>query len=235
MGFLDREVERLTGRRVASPVVDTVWLARRLLEGRQKRVGLASLAYFFGTATRPCHRALAGLGGDGGDPARADRARPGAREPRPWHSSSISPRRAPPARGQALARRGRAAASRRLPLPRPKRAGALRRSRPRPARAPAVVLPHRAPAARGRGGSRGARTGRVAGPRLGARGGARGASAPARAAPAGERAQRTSRPLRLPSPTRRRLVRHRRTRAVRPAQEPAARPGRGPRTRRLGR
>ena len=59
MGFLDREVERLTGRRVASPVVDTVWLARRLLEGRQKRVGLASLAYFFGTATRPCHRALA--------------------------------------------------------------------------------------------------------------------------------------------------------------------------------
>ena len=44
----------------ASPVVDTVWLARRLLEGRQKRVGLASLAYFFGTATRPCHRALAG-------------------------------------------------------------------------------------------------------------------------------------------------------------------------------
>jgi DNA polymerase III epsilon subunit family exonuclease len=59
MGFLDREVERLTGRRVASPVVDTVWLARRLLEGRQKRVGLASLAYFFGTTTRPCHRALA--------------------------------------------------------------------------------------------------------------------------------------------------------------------------------
>ena len=35
MGFLDREVERLTGRRVASPVVDTVWLARRLLEGRR--------------------------------------------------------------------------------------------------------------------------------------------------------------------------------------------------------
>ncbi|MEO5576805.1 MAG: exonuclease domain-containing protein [Gaiellaceae bacterium] len=59
MGFLDREVERLTGRRVAAPVVDTVWLARRLLEGRQKRVGLASLAYFFGTTTQPCHRALA--------------------------------------------------------------------------------------------------------------------------------------------------------------------------------
>lgn len=59
MGFLDREVERLTGRRVAAPVVDTVWLARRLLAGRQKRVSLASLAYFFGTASRPCHRALA--------------------------------------------------------------------------------------------------------------------------------------------------------------------------------
>jgi len=59
MGFLDREVERLTGRRVAAPVIDTVWLARRLLEGRLRRVGLASLAYFFGTAAQPCHRALA--------------------------------------------------------------------------------------------------------------------------------------------------------------------------------
>src|ERR687897_2830557 len=59
LGFLDREVERLTGRRIAAPVVDPVWLARRLLAGRQRRVGLASLAYFFGTATRPCHRALA--------------------------------------------------------------------------------------------------------------------------------------------------------------------------------
>ena len=59
IGFLDREVERLTGRRIAAPVVDTVWLARRLLAGRLSRVGLASLAHFFGTATRPCHRALA--------------------------------------------------------------------------------------------------------------------------------------------------------------------------------
>ena len=58
MAFLDREVERLTGRRVAAPVVDTVWLARRLLEGRQRRVGLASLAWFFGTSAQPCHRAL---------------------------------------------------------------------------------------------------------------------------------------------------------------------------------
>ena len=58
IGFLDREVERLTGRRIAAPVVDTVWLARRVLADRVQRVGLASLAHFFGTATRPCHRAL---------------------------------------------------------------------------------------------------------------------------------------------------------------------------------
>jgi DNA polymerase III epsilon subunit family exonuclease len=58
LGFLDVEVERLTGRRVAAPVVDTVWLARRLLEGRTRRVGLAALAHFFGTSARPCHRAL---------------------------------------------------------------------------------------------------------------------------------------------------------------------------------
>jgi DNA polymerase-3 subunit epsilon len=59
LGFLDVEVERLTGRRLAAPVVDTVWLARRLLEGRIRRVGLASLAHFFGTSVAPCHRALA--------------------------------------------------------------------------------------------------------------------------------------------------------------------------------
>jgi DNA polymerase III epsilon subunit family exonuclease len=58
VAFLDREVERLTGRRIAAPVVDTVWLARRLLAGRTSRVGLASLAHFVGTAARPCHRAL---------------------------------------------------------------------------------------------------------------------------------------------------------------------------------
>jgi len=59
MAFLDRAVERLTGRRVAAPVVDTVWLARRLLGGRVRRVGLAELAHFFGTSVEPCHRALA--------------------------------------------------------------------------------------------------------------------------------------------------------------------------------
>jgi DNA polymerase III subunit epsilon len=58
MAFLDRETERLTGRRIASPVIDTVGLARRLLAGRTSRAGLASLARFFGTRARPCHRAL---------------------------------------------------------------------------------------------------------------------------------------------------------------------------------
>jgi DNA polymerase III epsilon subunit family exonuclease len=58
LGFLDRETERLTGARLAGPVVDTVGLARRLLAGRTPRAGLASLAHFFGTDARPCHRAL---------------------------------------------------------------------------------------------------------------------------------------------------------------------------------
>jgi len=58
MAFLEREVDRLTGRRVAAPVVDTVWLARRLLDGRVRRVGLAALAHLFGTTSQPCHRAL---------------------------------------------------------------------------------------------------------------------------------------------------------------------------------
>jgi DNA polymerase III epsilon subunit family exonuclease len=58
LAFLDRETERLTGARLAGPVVDTVGLARRLLAGRTSRAGLASLAQFFGTGARPCHRAL---------------------------------------------------------------------------------------------------------------------------------------------------------------------------------
>ena len=58
MGFLDGEVERLTGRRVAVAVVDTMWLARRLLHRRSERFSLQELAHFFGTAWQPCHRAL---------------------------------------------------------------------------------------------------------------------------------------------------------------------------------
>lgn len=58
LAFLDRETERLTGARLAGPVVDTVGLARKLLAGRTRRAGLNSLSQFFGTSARPCHRAL---------------------------------------------------------------------------------------------------------------------------------------------------------------------------------
>jgi DNA polymerase III subunit epsilon len=58
LGFIDREVELVEGRRLAAPVVDTVGLARRLLAGRAARASLASLAHFFGTSATPCHRAL---------------------------------------------------------------------------------------------------------------------------------------------------------------------------------
>ena len=58
LAFLDRETERLTGRRLAAPVIDTLGLARRLLAGRTPRASLAALSYFVGTSARPCHRAL---------------------------------------------------------------------------------------------------------------------------------------------------------------------------------
>jgi DNA polymerase III subunit epsilon len=58
VGFLDREVELVEGRRLAAPVIDTVGLARRLLAGRVARASLSSLSHFFGTSVRPCHRAL---------------------------------------------------------------------------------------------------------------------------------------------------------------------------------
>jgi DNA polymerase-3 subunit epsilon len=58
LAILDRETERLTGSRLAAPVVDTVALARRVLAGRVPRASLAQLSYFFGTSVQPCHRAL---------------------------------------------------------------------------------------------------------------------------------------------------------------------------------
>lgn len=58
MAFLDREVERQQGRRLAAPVLDTVPLARALLRDRAGRSSLASLSHFFGTSVEPCHRAL---------------------------------------------------------------------------------------------------------------------------------------------------------------------------------
>lgn len=56
--FLERQLQRQHGRRLAEPPLCTAALARRLLEGRLRRVSLVSLADFFGVATRPCHRAL---------------------------------------------------------------------------------------------------------------------------------------------------------------------------------
>ncbi len=56
--FLEHQLDRMQGRRLAEPPLDTAALARRLLEGRLRRCSLASLADFFGVSTRPCHRAL---------------------------------------------------------------------------------------------------------------------------------------------------------------------------------
>jgi DNA polymerase-3 subunit epsilon len=57
--FDQRFLERQLGeRRLSEPPLCTAALARRLLEGRLRRVGLASLAHFFGVPTEPCHRAL---------------------------------------------------------------------------------------------------------------------------------------------------------------------------------
>jgi len=56
--FLERQLRRNESRRLAEPPLCTAALARRLLAGRLRRVGLASLAQFFGVETTPCHRAL---------------------------------------------------------------------------------------------------------------------------------------------------------------------------------
>ena len=56
--FLERQLILRHGRRLSEPPLCTAALARRLLEGRRRRVGLASLADFFGVSTQPCHRAL---------------------------------------------------------------------------------------------------------------------------------------------------------------------------------
>jgi len=56
--FIERQLFLAHGRRLSEPPLCTAALARRLLEGRLRRVGLASLAHFFGVSSRPCHRAL---------------------------------------------------------------------------------------------------------------------------------------------------------------------------------
>ena len=126
LGFLDREVERLTGRRVAAPVVDTVWLARRLLQARSARFSLLQLAHFFGTSAQPRHRALPdalataeilvallGLAQERG--ARTPRGRPRAR----GAARSTAAR-------ETVADGGCALLAGRVPLPRPERRCPLR-------------------------------------------------------------------------------------------------------------
>jgi DNA polymerase-3 subunit epsilon len=56
--FLERQLQWHEARRLAEPPLCTAALARRLLEGRVRKVSLASLAHFFGVSTSPCHRAL---------------------------------------------------------------------------------------------------------------------------------------------------------------------------------
>ena len=179
-----------------------------LLAGRSQRVGLASLAHFFGTATRPCHRALPdaeataeillaliGLAQERGAThgRRARRARGAARAAARRQALARSARRRGPGvylfrdRNEQVLYVGRARDLR------ARLRSYFRSERQRPAVEAALG---------------GARADRVARARLRARGGARGAAAAARAAAAGERAQHPARPLRLPAPARSRLVRH---------------------------
>jgi DNA polymerase III epsilon subunit family exonuclease len=58
VGFVNRELERMTGKRLHATVIDTVPLARNLLGRRSPRTSLAALSYFFGVSVQPCHRAL---------------------------------------------------------------------------------------------------------------------------------------------------------------------------------
>lgn len=58
LAFLDDELRRTAGARIAAPTVDTLVLARRLLAGRTESLSLAALAELLGTSQRPCHRAL---------------------------------------------------------------------------------------------------------------------------------------------------------------------------------
>jgi DNA polymerase III subunit epsilon len=58
VGFVDAELSRLRGGRLAAPVLDTVALARALMGDRLPSMSLGTLAERFDTEVRPCHRAL---------------------------------------------------------------------------------------------------------------------------------------------------------------------------------
>ena len=89
-------MELIEGRRLAAPVLDTVWLARRLLAGRAARVSLRSLSHFFGTSVDPCHRALPDARHGGDHSSRSSGSRRSAAPARSATSSS-SRHRAPAA------------------------------------------------------------------------------------------------------------------------------------------
>ena len=143
LAFLDREVERLTGRRIAAPVVDTAGLARRLLAGpRRADSGSRSLAHFFGTSIEALPPSAPGRAGDRRGARRADRARSGAGRPRPSPTSPSWPPHAAggctrSARSRSARLRGRGSTSSATGT----EAGALRRPRPQPPRPPPLLLP----------------------------------------------------------------------------------------------
>ena len=187
MAFLDHAVLRLTGRRVAAPGgrhgLARATAARGADEALRARAPVPLLRDV-GRAVPP---GAPGRRSHGRDPDRADRARPGAR--RRDGRRSRRPLRAarPEAARQAQPRRGSSPRRRDLRLSRRPRSAAVRGAGTRPLRPSSLVLLRRAAAARGRGGARRARAGRVAALRERARGGPRRAAPAARAPAAGER------------------------------------------------
>ena len=154
LGFLDREVERLTGLRVAAPVVDTVWLARRLLHTRSERVLPQGAGALLRHLLAAMPSGAPGCTGDGRDPGRAPRARSGAGSADDRRCRRARRAEGSPTALQARAHGGRAVLAGRLPLPRSQRDGALRGQGEEPPRAAALVLLREPPAARGRGRAR---------------------------------------------------------------------------------
>ncbi len=236
VGFLDRAVERLTGRRVAAPVVDTVWLARRLLQRRSERFSLEPARALLRHVVRAVPPGACPMRSR--PPRSSSRCSGSRRSAAPGHwprSSSSRRRRARRLHATTVARRGRADDAGRLPLPRPQRDGAVRRQGPRPAREAPLVLLGRSPAPVGGGRARRARAGRVARARLGARGSARGASPHPRAPAAGERPGGAAGSSLVPRTARRPVGRHRDADPLRADPEQAPRAARGARARRLRR
>ena len=202
VGFVNRELERMTGKRLHATVIDTVPLARNLLGRRSARTSLAALSYFFGVSVQPCHRALPDAQATSEVFLRLVEL---AQERGSLHVERAGGARRPAAAAdpcQARAGPRGADAAGRLPVPRRRRARALRGQGARPPGTPALVLPLAAAAADGRVGARRGRPDRVAGARLRARGVAGGGGADPSAPAAREQADALAGGLRLPPPAR---------------------------------